>query len=193
MRKTTLILVSLIIISCKSEKEKQEEVFELKADSLTSVALLRIDSSYYKANFDSIKKIYLTNNDIKTKLEYAIALNKYSIELKAKRDSISKKINAETEAQEEKKIALEEAKWFKTKAGKIQKKHPNWSREDCKNIVDRKVWIGMSIDMLKYMRGNPNHANPSDYGNGVQWQWCWDDFTPSCFYGENDGIVTSYN
>ena len=51
----------------------------------------------------------------------------------------------------------------------------------------------MSLYMLIYERGNPNSINPSDYGNGVHYQWCWEDYTPSCFYGGQDGIVTAYN
>ncbi len=96
------------------------------------------------------------------------------------------------------KIALEENKKEKiwentTKAGALYKTHDTWSKEDCENVVQNKIWIGMSIDMLKYERGNPTLANPSNYGNGVKWQWCWEGFTPSCFYGNENGIVTGYN
>ncbi len=91
------------------------------------------------------------------------------------------------------KLEVEQKKWEKSKAAKIQKKHPEWTKEDCQRIADNKIWIGMSLDMLKYQRGTPNHANPSNYGEGTNWQWCWDDYTPSCFYGGGDGIITSYN
>lgn len=106
-------------------------------------------------------------------------------------DSITIALETEraVKAQEE-----EDRKFFKTKAGKIHKKHPEWSREACKRLANGEFWIGMSLDMLKYERGLPNAANPSDYGNGVQWQWCWDDWTPSCFYdNDNDGHIDSYN
>ena len=89
--------------------------------------------------------------------------------------------------------AIAKKKWENSKAGKIQKKHTNWSEEDCERVANNRIWIGMSIDMLKYERGTPNNANPSNYGNGRQWQWCWDDYSPSCFYGGDDGIITSYN
>jgi hypothetical protein len=72
-------------------------------------------------------------------------------------------------------------------------KHPTWTKEDCLKLSKNKIWIGMTLDMLKYLRGKPNNANPSDYGKGVKWQWCWNNYTPSCFYGNSDGIVTSYN
>jgi hypothetical protein len=88
---------------------------------------------------------------------------------------------------------IEDEKFSKTKAGKIYATHDSWSKDDCIKISKGEIWIGMHIDMLKYMWGNPNSANPSNYGNGTQWQWCWDDRTPSCYYGGEDGIITSYN
>jgi len=91
----------------------------------------------------------------------------------------------------EKKAA--EAAWTNSRAGQICLKHPFWTRDDCINLANNKVWIGMNLDMLKVLRGIPNNANPSNYGNGIQWQWCWNNHTPSCFYGGNDGIITSYN
>jgi len=89
---------------------------------------------------------------------------------------------------------LENAAFMKTKAGRIYKKHPEWSREDCERLANNNIWIGMDIDMLKYKRGLPNSANPSNYGGVTQWQWCWSDFTPSCFYdNDGDGRIDSYN
>ncbi|GAA4461595.1 hypothetical protein GCM10023189_37240 [Nibrella saemangeumensis] len=88
----------------------------------------------------------------------------------------------------------EERRWNQSKAGRIHKKHPEWSKEDCELLAKRKIWVGMSIDMLKYQRGLSNHANPSNYGGETHWQWCWDDYTPSCFYdNDGDGLVDSYN
>jgi len=98
------------------------------------------------------------------------------------------------EEERKKQEAIEEKRFLKSKAGRIYKKHPEWSKEDCQRIADNEIWIGMSIDMLKYKHGLPNHANPSNYGNGTQWQWCWDDLTPSCYYdNDNDGKIDSYN
>jgi hypothetical protein len=84
---------------------------------------------------------------------------------------------------------------MKTKAGKIYKKHPEWSRGDCEKLAEGSIWIGMDIQMLKYRMGRPNSANPSNYGGGVtQWQWCWTDWTPSCFYdNDGDSKIDSYN
>ncbi len=110
---------------------------------------------------------------------------------KAVEDSIYK---IESEKREKLELA-EEAAFRKTKAGKIYKKHPEWSKEECKMLAEGSIWIGMDIKMLKYKRGLPNSANPSNYGGGVtQWQWCWTDWTPSCFYdNDGDGKIDSYN
>jgi uncharacterized membrane protein len=129
-----------------------------------------------------------TNNNIvknepnivteKTKREKSIEDSLYQIEAKKR----------------EKAFLAEEAAFMKTKAGKIYKKHPEWSREDCERLANNRIWIGMDIDMLKYKRGLPNSANPSNYGGVTQWQWCWSDFTPSCFYdNDGDGKIDSYN
>lgn len=87
----------------------------------------------------------------------------------------------------------ENAEWDASKAGKIWKKHPEWEKSDCKKIANNEIWIGMSYDMLVFERGKPNSVNPSNYGNGTEWQWCWDGYTPSCFYAKDDKIITSYN
>lgn len=93
----------------------------------------------------------------------------------------------------DKEEAITKKEWENSKAGKIQKKHPDWTKEECEDLANHKIWIGMTLEMLKFERGNPNSANPSNYGNGTHWQWCWDDYTPSCFYGGDDQIITSYN
>lgn len=90
--------------------------------------------------------------------------------------------------------AAEDKKFYATKAGKIHKKHPEWSRDECKKLANREIWIGMHLDMLKYMHGLPDAANESNYGNGSQWQWCWYDLSPSCYYDrDNDGLIDAYN
>jgi hypothetical protein len=117
----------------------------------------------------------------------------YTEEEKAKQQTaieIQRKVKEEAEA----KAKAEQATFDASRAGKICKQHPTWSHEVCQNVSERKYWIGMDLDMLKASYGgNPDHANPSNYGGETRWQWCWSDYTPSCFYGGSDGIITSYN
>ena len=89
-------------------------------------------------------------------------------------------------------IDLQELKKDKA-AYNIYIKHPEWDIESCKLLAKHRIWIGMTIGMVKYLRGLPNHINTSNYGNGNEYQWCWDNYNPSCFYGKSDGIITAYN
>ncbi len=106
-------------------------------------------------------------------------------------------IEAQKKAEEERKAKelAEQKAWEQSKAGQLCKKHPTWSKDECKNVSDKKYWIGMTYDMLVASYGSkPNHANPSNYGGKTSWQWCWTYYTPSCFYDTNDdGIIDSYN
>jgi hypothetical protein len=86
------------------------------------------------------------------------------------------------------------AKYNASAEGKLCNKHRDWLYADCTKVAAGKIWIGMSLDMLKAERGLPNSANPSNYGSGTQYQWCWHNYTPSCFYDNNDdGLIDSYN
>jgi hypothetical protein len=108
----------------------------------------------------------------------------------SKEDSIRNKIRIDSIDKQQK---IEEEKFLKTKAGKIYKKHPEWSKEDCIKIADHQIWIGMHYNMLVYMRGKPNSVNTSNYGDGPHYQACWHDYDPSCFYFDESQIITSYN
>lgn len=88
----------------------------------------------------------------------------------------------------------EQAKYDASRAGQLCKKHPSWSRDDCQNVADRKIWVGMEYKMLLEEVGQPDSKNLSDYGNGSEYQYCWHGHKPSCFYDENnDGIIDAYN
>lgn len=78
-------------------------------------------------------------------------------------------------------------------AWKLYKKHPEWSIDDCRRIINKEIWIGMDIDMVITMRGRPDSRNLSNYGRGDEYQYCWHEYTPSCFYCGTDDIVKSYN
>jgi FtsZ-binding cell division protein ZapB len=95
---------------------------------------------------------------------------------------------------DERQRTVEERKWLASKAGKICKKHPVWSRTDCKRVADGKYWLGMDVWMLVAQRGKPNSINKSNYGFGERHQYCWHDWTPMCFYDDNgDNKVDAYN
>lgn len=102
-----------------------------------------------------------------------------------------KKAQAEAEAQ----AIAEQAAYDRSKAGQLCKQHIDWTKEDCQRVADRKIWVGMTYDMLiASYGGKPRSANPSNYGGKTQWQWCFDTLSPSCFYDNNDdGIIDSYN
>src|ERR1035441_5810580 len=108
---------------------------------------------------------------------------------KAAADARAKAAAAKAEAE----AKAEEAAYSNSRAGRLCAKHPDWTRDDCESLANRRIWIGMTLEMLKTNRRRPDHATPSNYGNGTSWQWCWDDYTPSCFYGEDDEINTAYN
>jgi len=90
--------------------------------------------------------------------------------------------------------------WESSKAGKIQKNHPNWTKEDCESVAKKFIWIGMTYEMLAEIKGDPDDENSSNYGAGIEWQWCWNKGKPSCFYSEiwnktslNDLKIRAYN
>lgn len=128
------------------------------------------------------------------KSETSITINRiFTAEEKAKKQAeLETHKRAEEKARAE---ALAEQKaWEQSKAGRLCKKYPRWTKDECQKIADRQYWIGMTTEMLKESRGLPNSANPSNYGSRTQWQWCWFDYSPSCFYdNDGDGIIDSYN
>lgn len=103
--------------------------------------------------------------------------------------------SAEEIAASQKMVTLAEDAWKRTKAGTLCAKNPTWTKDDCEKVANGHYWIGMTYEMLVESFGRkPNHANPSNYGSGTQWQWCWTGITPSCFYDRNgDNLIDSYN
>lgn len=140
----------------------------------------------------NLVNIEATNNNNK-KVETISVVRILTEEEKRIQEEANIKAQKEKEAQLAKEKAEQEA-YNNSPAGRLCKKHPTWSREECDALIERKVWIGMSYDMLLYLRGKPNSVNPSNYGSGIKYQYCWNDYTPSCFYdNNNDDIVDSYN
>jgi len=132
--------------------------------------------------------VFLIKTCSKTKDESDFSTN--SVTQLSKEDSIKNKARIDSIDNQQK---IEDEKFSKTKAGKIHKKHPEWSKEDCVSISQHKIWIGMHYDMLVYMRGKPDNVNTSNYGHGPNYQACWHDYDASCFYFDESQIITSYN
>jgi hypothetical protein len=195
MKKIILLLIIIIaIFSCQSGKEKQ---LLNESQLVFDRSVTNVNKSLYNINIDSFRVVFQkqkTENP-QTALDFANRFEKYSMKLLQKREEIElakNTLEAKRRQKEIKKNTEERKVWENSKYGKLQRKHPEWTDEECMKVIDKKIWIGMSLEMLKYQRGIPNRANPSNYGNGTKWQWCWDDFTPSCFYGK-DGIISAYN
>ena len=65
--------------------------------------------------------------------------------------------------------------------------------ETAESIKKKQVWIGMTYEMLVYERGKPDNINRSNYGHGEQYQACWMDWRPMCFYFDDSHVITAYN
>jgi hypothetical protein len=195
MKKIILFaFIALLNVSCKSDREckiertnnESKQIFEL---AIHDDVMANIPSNL---SHDSLKKIY-------TKLsldsaELALIFSKRIDSLLPKlRSNIYYALEAREKELQAKSDEEELQEFKKTKAYKIFVKHPEWSKEDCERLANKEYWIGMELDMVKFLRGLPDAVNVSDYGNGKEYQWCWHGKTPFCFYGKEGGIITSYN
>lgn len=88
---------------------------------------------------------------------------------------------------------ISEDKFNNSKAGRIYKLHPEWSKDDCERLSQNYIWVGMNIDMVVYLRGKPDKINISNYGNGNRYQYIWRNYNISYFYCNSNGIVSSYH
>lgn len=187
-----IILISLFLFSCGSEKgRKIMAINHQNRDTLVKYNEIsyRI-RGLYLPNDSIIKeydKIPLDSSELKIKF---VAKFKTEIsKLKKIHDSLmDKKYDSINKVN-----AIKEKIWNRSKAGKLQKKHPDWSKEECDKVADNEIWIGMDIHMVIAERGSPEHINVSNYGSGKRYQYCWSDYNTGYFYCEDDGIVTSYN
>ncbi len=175
-----------------AQKEKEHKEFKANKNKILQSVSEQIKSKSFKDAIGTCN-IYMKFNDkdlaplcTTVKAEF-LKIEQKEQEERAKKE-IAEAIKAKAIEEDELKKSMGPRAW------KIHKKHPEWSIEDCKNIANNRIWIGMTYDMLRTQRGLPNSANPSNYGNGTRWQWCWHDYTPSCFYDDNDdGVIDSYN
>ena len=196
MRKiTSILLLAIITTSCQSEKEKQlNEKSLLTFNNSTE----KIKKSEYTINVDSFRTVYekYKSENPQTGLDFANRFEIYANKLLKNREEVELAGNLRDARIRERKIKednQDKKVWENSKYGKLQKKHPDWTDEECMKLIDKKIWIGMTYEMLVYQRGKPNTVNPSNYGSGTEYQCCWDDYSPSCFYMKEDDIIYSYN
>lgn len=96
------------------------------------------------------------------------------------------------EMRERAEIANDKSKrkeWETSKAGKLCATHPDWRMQECRSVADKKIWIGMSYDMLVVSYGSkPDQSRPSADKNGQKMKWCWFNMSPHCFYDNNNDM-----
>jgi hypothetical protein len=193
MKKIRVVLIisllSMYIFSCTSEKERKIKKINENAIKILKSSLL--EAMTFNINEDDIIKEFhkIPSDSAELKMKFAnnfkeridkLQLKRYD-QMKLAEDSI---IKVKT---------IEVHKWNKSKAGRIFFSHNDWTKSECDRLANKEIWIGMSLDMLKYLRGKPDAVNKSNYGRGIRYQWCWHNLTPSYFYGGEDLIITSYN
>lgn len=175
----------------------QDHGFAIKVLSeLSDGDRLYLNSPDFVLDKNGFKDIHFSNEDLNIVFINGLLRKNKTFKTASQKDR-EKKTEALRIAREERVRIAEEKEikeFLNSKAGKIWEKHPEWSKEDCKLLAKNQIWIGMTIDMLKYKRGLPDNATPSNYGAGTEWQWCWFDYSPSCFYDkDNDGKIDAYN
>lgn len=71
--------------------------------------------------------------------------------------------------------------------------HVKWTKRECQSVLYHRYWIGMNYWMLVYERGKPNTITRLNYGDNSEVEYCWYDYTPSCFYDhDGDDIINAY-
>jgi hypothetical protein len=204
--RTLVSLIALLTLAnCQSNETEEPSVDWENYDKSVK---LKIDSLIFNKNCDALKSELFSESysDIRTEVvgkRNLDFLNYLYFEMNVINCDLEKSDNAITwRAWKRDSVKLAnknmtnqtiEQDFLKTKAGKIYKKHPNWSKNDCEKIANNEIWIGMEYEMLVYLRGRPNHVNTSNYGKGEEYQACWDNYDPGCFYFDETQIIKSYN
>ncbi len=62
----------------------------------------------------------------------------------------------------------------------------NWSKEDCENIANKKIWIGMTSVQLVYSWGLPQSMNDTTTALGINTQWIYGTFKPYVYLEGKD-------
>ncbi|MBU0472085.1 MAG: hypothetical protein KKF65_05650 [Nanoarchaeota archaeon] len=156
----------------------------------------------FKLDMGENKYVFTSNNSVHSdEASIVITRVKSAEDIEAERIKEEEELKKKEEEEQKKiemveKLQKEEEEWNNSYAGQICAERTDWQKYECEYLADNMIWIGMSYDMLVYERGYPTHTTPSDYGYGIQYQWCWMPWNngPSCFYDDdNDGLIDSYN
>ena len=79
---------------------------------------------------------------------------------------------------------------------KAKKMGYDWSPSICERVARKNVWVGMTLKMVKFEFGLPDHINTTNVGDGEDYQYCYDDYNMYLYikysYKEHDFIVYSY-
>jgi RNA polymerase-binding transcription factor DksA len=168
---------------------------------MKNIFLLLISLTYLASCSDSNHEraidIKLRQENILDSISHSAQLKNDSIRLenekmvKRQSDSFNRTPKGKTEIATKKK---EQAKIEKAEAAiyKIMNKL-DCSEEEAVNLLEGRIWIGMTFKMVKYERGLPDGVNVSNYGYANEYQAYWEDYTPSYFYFKSDQIIYSYN
>jgi hypothetical protein len=177
-----LIVVVLIISVYFSSKENAELINNLRFNNATK----SIVKTKYNVNLDSILYAYKA---IDNKEEVSAFLDKLEKYVNA--------LNQKYQASENRKKVLafekENIQFMKSKAGRIKKLHPEWSKDDCEKLANNFIWKGMHIDMVKYSKGNPDDVNISNQGFSSEYEYIWKDEGISHFYTGKESLVVDYD
>lgn len=119
--------------------------------------------------------------------EAQIEANKKQQEVQQEKQREIKQQRIAAEKAQALEVEREEARWRKTKAGKICTKNPEWSKYACETLALGKVRIGMTRDQARVSWGRPNSVNKTTSAHGTHEQWVYDG---NYLYFE-DGILTT--
>jgi len=68
--------------------------------------------------------------------------------------------------------------------------HPDWGKDECLSLANRKVWVGMTKEKLLLSRGQPQHIDKNYSSSVNNEQWAYGSYGP--FFYLDKGIVTSW-
>jgi hypothetical protein len=185
MKKKTFLLVTIgltVLFGCISFVENSENSNNIRFNNATTT----IVNTHHKISMDSILHAYKA---IENKEEVAFFLNG----LESYANNLNQKYLAEVNYKKTLIFEKNNVAFMKTKAGLIKKNHPEWSAEDCKKLANNYLWKGMNIEMVKFVRGNPDDVNVYRKGWSNEYEYVWKKEGVSRFYAKKDGIVADFD